>query len=270
MHRPASYPYLSGDGFRAGANFVYDQFLAFDPRDVSFGDIVFVRTNYLKDFFNKIHPDIKEKYVLLSNNEDGTVGKEFADFVDDKIIHWYSQNLNFIHPQASLLPIGMQNFVVGRDDNFIQSFSGSMNFNDKKDRILFGFTLNDSVPERNEAHAALSRSKIADHISLPRTEYYMALSTYKFIASPRGAGLDCHRTWEALHYKVIPVILRSDFSEQIAKLGFPILLLDAWSEVENLSGDFLSDYYEKNRGLFETPKLYLAYWYDMFAQHRIK
>ena len=49
MHRPASFPYLSGDGFRAMANFVYDQFLDFDPNKVMYGDIIFVRTNYLKE-----------------------------------------------------------------------------------------------------------------------------------------------------------------------------------------------------------------------------
>ncbi|MEI6490424.1 MAG: hypothetical protein WCO16_01525 [bacterium] len=268
LHRPASYPYLSGDGFRAIANFIYDQFLDFDPTLVMRGDIIFVRNNCLHEFFIKIHPLIKESYVLVSNNEDATIGSDFTKHIDEKIIHWYSQNLLFRHPKVTVLPIGIQNFTVGHDENFIHAFS-KINIDPKKqNRILYGFTHNDTVPERVLVHSVLSKLKNSDYVNLPRSEYYKKLNTYKFIASPRGGGLDCHRTWEALYFKVIPIIVRNTFSEQLLELGFPILLIDNWTEVETFSEEFLTDYYEKNKDKFGTPKLYLPYWYEKFINHK--
>ncbi|MES3005348.1 MAG: hypothetical protein V4664_00155 [Patescibacteria group bacterium] len=272
MHRPASYPYLSGDGFRSIANHIYDQFLDFNPEEVMYGDIIFVRTNYLPEFFTKIHILIKEPYVLLSNNEDSTVGSEFIKYIDDKIIHWYAQNIYFRHPKVTALPIGIQNLTVGNEEDFIHRFkSGDITSIDKKqNRILFGFTVGNTIEERRNAQEALLKSKIADQASLPRSEYYETLGTYKYIASPRGGGLDCHRTWEALYFKVIPILLRNQFSERLTDLGFPVLLIDTWQTVETFTAEYLAKYYTEHVDSFNTPKLFLSYWYDEFTKHRLK
>ncbi|CAF4378106.1 unnamed protein product, partial [Adineta steineri] len=41
--------------------------------------------------------------------------------------------------------------------------------------------------------------------SLP--SIYMRNRQYPFWLSPRGNGLDCHRTWEALYLDTIPIVL---------------------------------------------------------------
>ena len=50
-HRPTSYPYITSDSFRVLANHVYDDTLDFNPDNVQKNDVVFVRSFFLKDFF---------------------------------------------------------------------------------------------------------------------------------------------------------------------------------------------------------------------------
>ncbi len=270
-HRPGSYPFLSGDGFRSIANFVYDQFLDFKPEEVNYGDIVFVRNNHLKEYFLYIHPEIKKSYVLISHNEDSSIPQELANNIDDKILHWYAENLEFRHPKMTVLPIGLQNFSVGYPENFIQSFYAiAPKIPEKINRVAFGFstgTYKDNK-ERNDLNDLLIKHPLADKISKPRTEYYDELSKYKFVVSPRGGGIDCHRTWEALYLKVIPILIRDDFSEQLLELGLPILIVDKWSDLSNLNTDDLHKFYEKCKDSFSNPSLYLDYWYNLFKKYR--
>lgn len=271
FHRPGCYPYLSGDGYRTLANFVYDQFLDFNPDEVTYGDIVFVRGNNLQDFFSKIHPNIKSPYVLVSGNEDSIVNSDFLRYTDEKIIHWYAQNLDFKNEGISLLPIGIGNFISGHHTFFTDGLSEFINTPAvKKDRVLFGFAIDGLIPERIEASKVLTDAKIADYMWLPRSEYFKTLSSYKFIASPRGGGLDCHRTWEAFYFKVIPIMLRNDFGEQIQELGLPILLIEKWSDVKDFTPEYLEDFYNKNKSFFDSPKLHIEYWYNEFIKYKAK
>jgi hypothetical protein len=64
-------------------------------------------------------------------------------------------------------------------------------------------------------------------------EYSKISSQYKFIACPRGNGLDTHRFWETLYRGSIPIVLRSNWSEMIQELGIPLLMVENWN-AENL------------------------------------
>ncbi|MCL5070244.1 MAG: hypothetical protein M1308_05025 [Actinobacteria bacterium] len=69
--RPSSYPYISGDSFRAIANHIFESKTEkFDAQGVKYGDIVFVSTYLIMDFFKNIHPFIANKYILITHNSD--------------------------------------------------------------------------------------------------------------------------------------------------------------------------------------------------------
>jgi hypothetical protein len=52
---------------------------------------------------------------------------------------------------------------------------------------------------------------------------------YAFAVSPRGAGLDCHRTWEALVLRTIPIVKHSTLLPVYG--GFPVAVVRDWTEV---------------------------------------
>ena len=60
--------------------------------------------------------------------------------------------------------------------------------------------------------------------------YYSELKRHHFALSPRGNGMDCFRTWEALALGVIPIIKRSGPFDRLYE-GMPVLLVDRWEHV---------------------------------------
>ena len=93
---------------------------------------------------------------------------------------------------------------------------------------------------------------------LSRFAYYRRVAQRRFTLSPEGNGVDCHRTWEALYLKSIPIVQRSPEMQHFDDL--PMLFTDDYSE---LTPDYLE---EQDSRILETDyvieKLYLSHWWD--------
>ena len=75
QNRSSSLPYLSGDTFRAYADFVIDETnlgSPFSAKKVKPGNTIFLKVDYLEHFFRKIHPKIRSRYILITHNGDGS------------------------------------------------------------------------------------------------------------------------------------------------------------------------------------------------------
>ena len=88
-----------------------------------------------------------------------------------------------------------------------------------------------------------------------------------FVASPAGNGPDCHRTWEAIYLKVIPIVLKSEIDEIFKML--PIYVIDTWDELLNLTELDLLNIYNNliNR---DPSKAYADYWINLIERHRFE
>ena len=82
------------------------------------------------------------------------------------------------------------------------------------------------------------------------------MSTYTFVLSPFGNGMDCHRTWEALCLGCIPILKAPNFRIMFENL--PVLIVDNWSEVNNEL--LLKTIDEFKQRTFNYEKLSLKYW----------
>jgi hypothetical protein len=82
---------------------------------------------------------------------------------------------------------------------------------------------------RQSILATLARNGIHNH-QLPPPVYYDQLPHVKFVISPEGNGIDCHRHYEALIAGAIPVVERHPLTEQ-KYAGCPILWTDDYSEI---------------------------------------
>jgi hypothetical protein len=62
-----------------------------------------------------------------------------------------------------------------------------------------------------------------------REETWKNMVKYKWIISPHGNGLDCHRTYEAIALGCIPVVKSS--SLDLMYKDMPIIILNDWNEI---------------------------------------
>ena len=123
--------------------------------------------------------------------------------------------------------------------------------------MYFNCNLSTNLKERNEClNFSLKASYV--NIDLPNlsyADYLKKTQQHKFVLSHRGNGLDCHRTWEILKLKRIPVLKREGQFERLYT-NMPVLLVDNWDDLNHLNLDELFRTYNfQNQDYLEN-----AYW----------
>jgi len=261
--RPSSAPYISGDSFRKMANHVYDETGKCSAQNIKERDIVFLKTDLLPEFFAKVHPLIEKPYVLITHNSDLNISEKEARFVDDKIIHWFAQNVLVKHPKITPIPIGLENASyanAGRKSLFKQE-QGRRD-EGKNGKILVSFAVETNQSERQMALDALKGNPLADILSkkLSQSEYASIVPQYSFVASPPGNGEDCHRTWEALYLGTTPIVKSSVCMEYFRDLGLGIATIKSWDETVSIQSQESLPRPDGNSPLF------LDYWKSIIEE----
>ena len=96
--------------------------------------------------------------------------------------------------------------------------------------------------------------------------YFDDLPKYKFIVSPEGNGIDCHRHYEALIAGCIPIIEHNDHIEEKYQ-GCPILYTNDYTEITE---EYLTKKYNEMIDTeYDFSKLMLDY-YDEETRKEIK
>lgn len=253
--RPSTY--LTGSGIRSRADHFFDDAkLPFDPARVKYGESVFVKTRFLDTFFETHHPKITHPYFLFTHDDDHAVpGKHTAKLDDPKLLGWFGKNST--DPRIYALPIGIANahFEHGNEEK-IRTIS---NLEVPKDILLYmNFDPLTNRDKREPAYKAFVNCRYCTYVlRTDNTMNFLNLRRAKFVVSPEGNGLDCHRTWEALIMGTIPIVLTSPLDPLFKDL--PVLIVSDWSEVtESLLHETYLKYQHVN--FKDLPQLTLNYW----------
>jgi hypothetical protein len=84
------------------------------------------------------------------------------------------------------------------------------------------------------------------------------MTKYKYVISPMGQGMDCHRTWEAIILGCIPIVKTSPLDTLFN--GLPILIVKNWSDItQDLLDSYTPDYSNIDKITFEYWKNKLKY-----------
>jgi hypothetical protein len=85
---------------------------------------------------------------------------------------------------------------------------------------------------------------------------------YPFWLSPRGGGIDCHRTWEALYLDIIPIVWNNSLNVLYENL--PVLIINGHEELnEKFLYAKLNEISTKKLSkekVYQYEKLWNAYW----------
>ena len=264
-----SYPFITGDGFRAMANHIFDaNSNFFDIPNIKKNDIIYVNASRLTSFFRRIFPHIRIPFILISHNDDASVSLFYKKYLSSyKITQWFAQNIeNVHHPKLKAIPIGLKNRSkpIGAQISKIGQFIKKHHCNKKRDIFVYANYI-DVHPDRSFLRQNFkNQSYIYWSPHKPLFEYLKDISNSVFVLSPRGRGLDCHRTWEALLLGAYPVIKTSASDEMYKDL--PVVILNDWNELtKELLEQKLEEF--KNR-TFKMEKCYFNYWRNLINSYR--
>lgn len=263
LYRPSSKPYISGDTFRNVSNHIFDESKSFNPKDVKNRDIIFLKTDLIEIYFKIQHPQIESPYFLITHNSDRNVTEDLVNLKDEKIIHWFAQNLfcDDIN-NCSILPIGLENKRWIRSST--NKYKNNIEFN-KSEYVLGSFKLHNNFKERNKVITNIDSNKLVNFENFENNKIYLnELKKYMFVLCPSGNGVDTHRIWESLIFKTFPILLLNSFSKNLIKLGVPGIYLENWSELNYFSK---TDFEERYSHLsnYDLSFLKISFWENLFS-----
>lgn len=250
--------YVTGNGFKEMCDHVIDTWVFKKSIDVKENDLVFVQTDFLEFFFQHIYDNIKNPFILISHNSESSAPGSFVKYLNEsKIKVWFGHNCDYSHPKFIPIPIGIANFGQNNSNQWLLEEIAQKPNVDRIPKVLVNFN-NSSFGMKHDIFNCLSEKPCVDVLN--NEEYLDNLKKYKFIASPRGKGIDSHRTWEALLMGCIPIISSYEMSSLYSDLN--VLVIEDWDEIEGV----LKNYNQSNDGSRE--KLSISFWKNLIYNYK--
>jgi hypothetical protein len=195
-------------------------------------NIFFVKTDYINDFYNRYLPHINYDFVLLTHDSDNPITEIYLPILNHpRLIKWFGMNCHIIHDKLQPIPIGIANECWPHGDK--QSLLDVANNVDisKTGLIYSNFDKGTNLNQRQDVNNLLKDIKglYIETNKKSYREYLYTAKQYRFIISPPGNSVDCHRIWESIYIGTIPIVLKS--VPMVYFKDCPILFINDWKDL---------------------------------------
>jgi hypothetical protein len=238
---------------------------------------IYVCTDALQNFAQNFLPQIATPFTLVSGDSDMLVNDitvpHIATILNSQyLIVWYAQNLSVNHPKLFHMPIGLDyhsmwekpgtwglsaTYPSAQENSLVNTFSKSPIFEHRYLAAYCNWHFAIERGDRQECASKVARSIcFYEPTAVPRQSTWIRQAECMFVLSPEGAGMDCHRTWEALFLGSIPIIKKNPILLLFDDL--PVLIVDDWGEVTRATLEqYISELPNKK---FDFSTLFTTYW----------
>ena len=260
--------------------------------------IIFLTTHLLSDYIEIILKITKPFILITASNMDHSVPYLYYPPRDNnlelkcnllleksELIIWITKNACIKHDKLLAFPLGPKwqfkstNFFGEDKTKHLNIFhqhclTPEKKFYNKnlKKNLYFNFSSSTTDNPFFKSHKNIrktiryileKKNNLQYNQNLEFHQYIEELANYKFCISPPGAGIDTHRTWEALMVGTIPIVMTSPLDYLYKNL--PVLIIDDWSKINY---NFLNDIYSKMiLKSYDFSILYTDYW-DKYIQEK--
>lgn len=222
----------------------------FNPLKINMFDKVFVKTDLLNMFLQKLYPRIRNKFILLTSCSDIEVDEKYKEFLDqDKIVKWIGVNISFKHKKLFKIPIGFQEKDrsrggtaegIGGDQNLLMKFYKNRKKYEEKENKILVTNVSNTHSSRKHIHRDLNKDIYTHLEKVPFENYMDEINKYRFVLSPRGNGIDTHRFWEISLSGSVPIVENSGLDDLYEK--FPCIIVKNFQDItENTIKNFIYD-----------------------------
>ncbi len=214
--------------------------------------IFITKVEYLDNFYDTVVTSLDRKFVLITHYGDMQSGLHQRILQHPLLLKWYGQNMCLLSDKTMPIPIGLESKYWGRTNT---STIDKHYRNPKNELLYLNFSLGTN-PDRPRIMNSLLDKGFKQNEALEWERYIEDLSKHKFCISPKGNGVDCHRTWECLYLGVIPIVEKSPHMAYFDDL--PILFVENY---DSITIEYLNRMYDlfKSRS-FNMDKLDISYW----------
>ena len=238
---PEDPSFITGNGFAERCRFVLN-YHGFTVNEDVDNDWCFCKTDYLDEFFARHAP--RSSFVLFSANSDYPIDGRYEKYLRRRRLKaWFAMNVELNAPKLHPIPIGLANPHWPHGET--AALKRVQQSPPPKARL---FDTSFSVATNPDVRRyCVEQTGLAVTPPSPSRSTCVESRRAYFCISPRGNGLDCHRTWEALYLGTVPVVTRSVLTDRHPDL--PMIVLDDWADFRSI--EFTRELYERTWGELE-------------------
>lgn len=184
----------------------------------------------------------ENKFIIFTSHEDTPIDENIQ--LPPNVLGVHAVNCAYFNDKVRPFPYGLQR-QLGDDDNRIKILKEYVEKDEGKSiqptKLLY---INCGLgKERNDKERAyLPNFKACDYATcrFDKDSKFFSYDKYnlfldeilehKFMICPQGHGMDCHRNWESLYLRRVPVMKEHPYFRELMK-GFPVLFVSDWHEV---------------------------------------
>lgn len=171
-------------------------------------------------------------FVIFTNLEDTPIDDYIFDFIPENVLCVSAVNAISHGGKVVPAPYGMQR-RMNPSDKRIEDLSSYMRKLPSNPPGLLYVSHNEGSHEERVGLKDLFRDKSWAEVHDQRVTYSVFLynlSQSKFMICPRGNAIDCHRNWEVLYMRRVPIMKKHPYLQELFK-NYPVLFVDDFNEV---------------------------------------
>ena len=189
-------------------------------------------------------PDMK--FIVFTNLEDTPIDKYIFDAIPDNVLCISAVNALANGGKVIPAPYGLQR-RMHRGDTRIEDIKSYMKLLPKNPPGLLYVSHNESSNSERVGIKEIFSNKSWAEVNTERVSYSVFLynlSQSKFMICPKGNAIDCHRNWEVLYMRRVPIMKKHPYLEKLYK-DYPVLFVENYSDVTeellNANGSLFQD-----------------------------
>ena len=198
------------------------------PEDEKYVNALMSRSDLLELCGN--FPQIK--FIIFTNLEDTPTDDYIFDAIPENVLCISAVNAKSHGGKVIPAPYGVQR-RMNPQDNRIGSIEQYMDNLPSNPSTLLYVSHNESSNKERIGIKDLFYDKEWAEVNQQRAPYSVFLHNLaisKFMICPKGNGVDCHRNWEVLYMRRVPIMTRDPYLEVLFK-NYPVLFVDKYSDI---------------------------------------
>ena len=169
------------------------------------------------------------KFIIFTNLEDTPIDGLIYRLIPENVLCISAVNAIAYGDKVIPAPYGMQRRMHPADRR-IEDLQEAMKNNPDATQLLY-VNHNDSTHTDRIGLKDMFRSwATVQDTRVDYPNFLSNLAKHKFVLSPRGNAIDCHRHWEVLYMKRVPVMKRYPYLEELFK-DWPVLFVDKYTDI---------------------------------------
>ena len=171
------------------------------------------------------------QFIIFCNNEDTPITDDVQSHIPQNVLAIYAANAVGCGGKVHPFPYGLQRKLYPVDVR-LDEMHAALKSDPKPTKLLYiNHAEHTNISERGnirDMFADKSFATVSPRVDYP--EYCKMIQQHKFMICPEGNAVDCHRNWEVLLLKRVPIMKKNSYLQECYK-DYPILWVDDYADV---------------------------------------